>query len=117
MRFKVDENLPAEVASFLRSAGYDALSVLDQFMGGVPDDQVYRVCQEEQRILVTLDLDFANVQVYPPSEGEGVVVLRLAWQDKITVMEAMQRLLPVMKEESPERRLWIVEEERIRIRE
>jgi hypothetical protein len=30
MRFKVDENLPAEVAQLLRAAGHDALTVVDQ---------------------------------------------------------------------------------------
>ncbi|MBF0110847.1 MAG: DUF5615 family PIN-like protein [Magnetococcales bacterium] len=53
MKFKVDENLPAEAASFLRSAGHDALSVLNQSMGGASDGQVFRICQEEQRILVS----------------------------------------------------------------
>jgi hypothetical protein len=30
MRFKVDENLPADVAQLLRAAGHDALTVVDQ---------------------------------------------------------------------------------------
>ncbi|HIJ83833.1 MAG: uncharacterized protein HW380_211 [Magnetococcales bacterium] len=117
MKFKVDENLPAEVTALLQNAGHDAFSVQDQAMGGANDGKVFQICREEQRILVTLDLDFANMQAYPPSEGRGIVVLRLAWQDKVTVMEAMQHLLPILASESPDRRLWIVEEERIRIRE
>jgi len=34
MRFKADENLPAEVAALLRDSGHDAVSVLDQHLGG-----------------------------------------------------------------------------------
>ncbi len=30
MQFKIDENLPAEAASTFRSAGYDAVSVIEQ---------------------------------------------------------------------------------------
>jgi predicted nuclease of predicted toxin-antitoxin system len=30
MKFKVDENLPVEVASLLRQAGYDAATVSEQ---------------------------------------------------------------------------------------
>jgi hypothetical protein len=33
-RFKVDENLPAEAVDAPRLAGYDALTVLDQSLGG-----------------------------------------------------------------------------------
>jgi Domain of unknown function (DUF5615) len=36
MRFKIDENLPIEVAELLRAAGHDALTVLDQNLGAGP---------------------------------------------------------------------------------
>lgn len=116
MKFKVDENLPSEVTALLREVGHDSLSVLDQTLGGADDDKIFNVCREEKRILVTLDLDFANVQAYPPSMGCGIIVLRLVWQDKNTVIAAVRRLLSILKRESPKRKLWIVEGERIRIR-
>ena len=34
MRFKVDENLPVEVAQLFQEAGYEATTVLDQQLGG-----------------------------------------------------------------------------------
>ena len=37
MQFKTDENLPLEVTELLRSAGYGAMSVIDQDMGGESD--------------------------------------------------------------------------------
>jgi hypothetical protein len=36
MKFKIDENLPVEIAALLQEAGYDATTVLDQELGGVP---------------------------------------------------------------------------------
>ena len=36
MRFKVDENLPVEVAEMLRQAGHDAATVLEQHLDSVP---------------------------------------------------------------------------------
>jgi predicted nuclease of predicted toxin-antitoxin system len=78
MRFKVDENLPIEMAQKLRSAGYDAMTVLEQRMGGEPDTNLYRVCQAEQRVLVTLDLDFSDIRSYPPVKSAGIIVLRFA---------------------------------------
>lgn len=35
MKFKSDENLPAEVVALLLSAGHDAHSVLDEDLGGL----------------------------------------------------------------------------------
>ena len=82
MRFKVDENLPIEVAQMLRQAGREAATVLEQHLGGSEDAQLAPLCQLESRILVTLDMDFSDIRNYPPAEFPGLVVLRLRQQDK-----------------------------------
>jgi predicted nuclease of predicted toxin-antitoxin system len=76
MRFKTDENLPAEIAEFLRQRGHDALSVGEQGLAGVPDPAVAAVCQAEKRAIVTLDLDFSDIRRYPPEHYSGIIVLR-----------------------------------------
>lgn len=81
MRFKIDENLPVEVADLLRTANYDAITVLEQDLGGAPDSHLLAVCQQEDRILISLDTDFADIRAYPPDEYPGLVVLRLHRQD------------------------------------
>lgn len=117
MKFKVDENLPVEVTALLQRAGYDALSVVDQNLGGKADKIISRVCRDENRAIITLDLDFADICTYPPSEFAGIVVLRLKNQDKFAVTAVMEDLLKVLEKESLDKRLWIVDEQRIRIRE
>jgi len=67
MKFKVDENLPLEVVVLLRSADHQAITIHEQQMTGEADPRITEVCQQEERALVTLDLDFANVRSYPPS--------------------------------------------------
>lgn len=116
MRFKVDENLPDEVCHVLNSAGHDATSVGQQGLGGATDARLYRVCQSERRVLVTLDVDFANVQAYDPKSSVGIIVLRLTRQDRQRVLDAVASTLAVLEREPLENRLWIVEGERIRIR-
>lgn len=74
-------------------------------------------CAWRKRALVTLDVDFANVRRYPPSDHHGLIVLRLGRQDKLHVLAILRRLIPLLEREPIEKRLWIVEEERIRIRE
>ncbi len=116
MRFKVDENLPIEVAEMLRQAGHDAATVLEQHLGGSDDAQLVALCQLEGRIRVTLDMDFSDIRNYPPAEFPGLVVLRLRHQDKPYVLDVFLRLLQVLRQEPIEGHLWIVEENRIRIR-
>jgi predicted nuclease of predicted toxin-antitoxin system len=116
MEFKVDENLPVEVADLLRQIGYDAVTVLEQHLGGSPDPDIASVCQQEGRVLITLDTDFADIRVYPPAQFPGLIVLRLNRQDKPHVLKVVNRLIPMLSSESLEHLLWIVEETRVRIR-
>lgn len=116
LKFKVDENLPVEVAALLEEVGHDALTVPEQKMGGQPDLNVAAVCQQEARAVVTLDLDFADIRAYPPADYAGIIVLRLARLDKHRILSALKRLLPVLAQEPLAGQLWIVDEVTVRMR-
>lgn len=115
-RFKVDENLPVEVAELLREAGYDALTVHDENLAGARDPHFASVSQIEKRTLVTLDTDFADIGAYPPKDFPGIIVLRLKMQNKRHVIKIFERLVKMLPSERLEQRLWIVDEDRIRVR-
>jgi predicted nuclease of predicted toxin-antitoxin system len=116
MKFKIDENLPLEFAQVLRAAGHDAVTVLEEALSGVTDPEVLSVCGFEDRAIVTLDIDFADIRLYPPEETPGIIVFRVRSQDKPHLLSCLRRLIPLMEKESLRSRLWIVEEDRIRIR-
>lgn len=116
MEFKVDENLPSEVCELLRQAGHDAISVLDQKLGGRPDDEIATVCRTEGRALLTLDTDFANILAYPPADYHGIVVIRTEDQSKFVVTSLVRQAIGVLGSERLEQHLWIVEMNRVRIR-
>jgi len=116
MNFKVDENLPLEVAEMLGQAGHDALTVHDQNLVGSSDQKLSSICQMEKRAVVTLDTDFADIRAYPPGQYAGLVVLRLRQQDKAYVLPVIARFIKALSTEELEGRLWIVDENRIRIR-
>ena len=117
MRFKIDENLPIEAAEVLQQAGHDASTVLQQDLGGRADTDIASICQRERRALVTLDMDFADIRTYPPKQFLGLIVLRLRRQDKPRVLEILSHLVAVLSREPLQHCLWIVEEDRIRIRD
>lgn len=116
MEFKIDENLPAEAATLFRSAGHEAATVGDQGLAGASDTTVAERIQAERRVLVTADLDFSDIRAYPPADYSGLLVLRLRQLDKPHVLWVLSRLLQVLEKRSPAKELWIVEEERVRIR-
>lgn len=96
MKFKVDENLPVEVAECLRQSGHDGNTVNQEGLGGERDARIFEVCKREHRVLITLDTDFADIRTYPPGEYPGIVVLRLNRQDKNYVLGWVERLVGFM---------------------
>jgi predicted nuclease of predicted toxin-antitoxin system len=116
MKFKLDENLPARAVDVLRAAGHDAVNLLDQVPAGAEDAAVALLVQHEGRVLITLDLDFADIRAYEPGKYPGIVVLRPRRASGDEVVELLTRLAQAIASNSPESRLWIVDEHRIRIR-
>jgi len=116
MKFKIDENLPIELATLLQNEGYDASTIYSEDLKGVKDPTVIAVCQHEQRVLITLDLDFADIKTYPPKDYAGIIVLRVYKQDKPYLISFFQKLIPAIGQHPLEGHLWIVEEGKIRIR-
>lgn len=88
----------------------------DEDLAGADDTLIASHAQAEDRVLVTLDLDFGNVQAYPPSRHAGIIVLRPKSQDKRTVLTLMQRIVLTLTNRTPAGELWIVEPDRIRFR-
>jgi predicted nuclease of predicted toxin-antitoxin system len=116
MKFKIDENLPTEFAEILQEFGYDAMTVHQQKLKGEKDPILLEICQQESRILITLDLDFANIRNYPPEQFLGIIVFRVSRQDKPYLLSILQNIIPLFGQEKIVHRLWIVEEKRLRIR-
>jgi predicted nuclease of predicted toxin-antitoxin system len=116
MRFKVDENLPTELADLLRKHGHDALTVPDENIAGIRDAELHAICKKEERALVTLDTDFSDIRSCPPEELPSTIVLRVAQQSKKHVLKVFSAILPLLELEPLDRHLWIVEEGRVRVR-
>ena len=117
MRFKIDENLPVEIADLLQQEGHEATTVTAERLTGSTDAVLARVCSQENRALITFDTDFGDIRSYPPQAFPGLVLLRLRKQDKTHVLSIFPRLIQMFSAQPLAGTLWIVEEGRIRIRE
>lgn len=116
MNFKIDENMPVEVAELLKQAGHDAITVSEQNLIGISDTNLAVLCQKEKRIIITLDTDFTDIRTYPPSNFPGIIVMRLNRQDKPHILEVFGRVIRLFSQEPIDQHLWIIEEHRLRIR-
>lgn len=116
LRFKLDENLPRRVEPALRDLGHDVETALSERLGGADDPVVLAACVAEGRILITLDLDFSDIRTYLPGSHRGIWVLRPADQSFHTVLGLVLAGVRLAAVEQPAGQLWIIDEQRIRIR-
>jgi hypothetical protein len=116
VKFKTDENVHPDLAARLRADGHDVQTIWDESMRGAADGDVAGVCKAESRALVTFDKGFADIRMYPPESYAGLIVLRLDRQSRARLLAAWNEVAALLEVEPLEGRLWIVDEDGVRIR-
>jgi len=76
VQFKIDENLPAEVADLLDKAGHRCETVDSEDLRGEADALIASACKKEHRALVILDTDFGDIRTFVPGQFYGIIILR-----------------------------------------
>lgn len=115
MNFKLDENLGPTIVQLFRHKGHDCRTVLEEHLGGSPDEAVLAAARAEGRVLVTNDHDFGNVLRYPPGGTSGIAVLNPPGRASRHVLRILvEGLLSAIEEKTIHGKLWIVEPTRIR---
>jgi len=77
MKFKLDENLPLQIAAEIRARMHDVETVGEEDLTGRLDVDIWQAAQREGRILITQDLDFSDARKFQPGTHHGIVLIRL----------------------------------------
>ncbi|HWD57657.1 MAG TPA: DUF5615 family PIN-like protein [Stellaceae bacterium] len=115
-RLKVDENLPDEIADLLLRNGYDAVTVADQGWRGMADSGLWQGIQAEDRWLITADKEFADLRRYPPGTHAGVILLRLAVEDRLEYLRLAQMVVDDVNLDEVSGAVIVANSRRVRVR-
>lgn len=116
MKYLLDENLSPSYAQTLREYGYDCVSVVEMGLGGAPDVDVRRAAMEAERVLITLDGDFANLLRFPTVGTPGVIRLRIHPATLSTMDSTLRWTLAMLADVDFKGKLVTVDGNKIRIR-
>lgn len=116
MRIKLDENLPATLASILAAAGHDVDTAPSEGLAGRPDTEIWRAAQEASRFLVTQDLDFSDLREYRPGSHHGLLVVRVAEPSRQRLIERVRHLFATEAVDNWKRCVVVATDRKIRIR-
>ena len=95
-RIYADANVPAGLVAYMRSSlDWDVLFVIeDEELRRAPDLKHYRLAQQLQRTLITMDRDYLDDRRFPPDESAGVLVIQAPDERQlIGLMKRVDRLL------------------------
>lgn len=76
MKIKLDENLSRHLKESLQLEGYNVETVIDEGLQGTPDLEIGEIVKQEERMLFTLDVEFADLRKYPPGSHPGIILFR-----------------------------------------
>jgi len=116
MKFKVDENLPADLLDDLRVAGHEAETVPEEGLTGAPDAVILERVRREGYTLLTMDKGIADVRANPPARYAGIVLFRPATSGRGAVRAFVRRHLPTILQTDLAGRLVVITERSIRVR-
>lgn len=116
MRFKLDENLPRELADDLVRLGHEVDTVYSEGLAGADDATVMHAARASGRILVTLDKGIASLLRYSANEHGGVVLFRPDESGRRSVLSFVRSRLGDLMELELVGRLTVVGPARIRVR-
>jgi predicted nuclease of predicted toxin-antitoxin system len=92
------------------------MTVWDQGLRGVTDEELFQISAAEGRVLVTLDRDFGQITRFPPEKSAGIVVLDVGSRATLQgIIGRLRDFLSVLESHAITGMLWIVEPGRVRI--
>jgi predicted nuclease of predicted toxin-antitoxin system len=116
VKFKLDENVGRRGLELLKASGHDVVTVWDQDLHVITDEELFEICSAEGRALITLDRDFVQIPRFPPEESAGIVVLEVSPRATLRgILDRLRDFLAVLESRSIAGALWIVEPGRMRI--
>ncbi len=73
----MDENISHLTKKYLAQLGHDVKDIYDYGLGGSEDEEIIKKAIEENRVIVTLDVDFSNIYYFAEKMEFGVIVVKI----------------------------------------
>jgi predicted nuclease of predicted toxin-antitoxin system len=117
MRFLADMGVSLSVVQYLRTEGHDAVHLRELGLQQALDGDVYALAATDSRVILTFDLDFAEIAATAGSALPSVMIFRL---NNTRVHRLVERLAIALRNASASLSagaIVVVDDSRVRIKE
>jgi predicted nuclease of predicted toxin-antitoxin system len=116
LKFLADMGVAGRVVEWLRANGHDAVQLREQGLERLPDSDIFKKAAEEQRIILTFDLDFGEIMALSSTRPICVIIFRLRNSRTPHVIARRQKVLDTSIADLVAGAVVVVEETRHRVR-
>lgn len=117
MQFLADMGVHLDVVDWLRGQGHDAKHLRDEGLQRLQDEDIFAKAIAEQRVVLTFDLDFAEIAALSSGPFASVVIFRLRNARAFHVINRLATVLPSVIPLLEQGAIVTVEESRHRVRQ
>ncbi len=108
--------LSPKTAKFLLSLGYDAIHLFEVSQITATDSEIIEMGKKQNRIILTMDLDFGTILAHTGASIPGVIIFRIRYATVDRVNFYLKKLLGTFTEGKIKNSVIVIEETRIRHR-
>jgi predicted nuclease of predicted toxin-antitoxin system len=116
MRILADLNISPRTVEFLRSLGHDVVRVNEALPITAPDEVIVAKAIEENRTVLTQDLDFSAIIALSGKSVPSLISLRFSSSNIEYVNATLQKVLPTLEQDVLDGIIVVVEDQGIRRR-
>jgi predicted nuclease of predicted toxin-antitoxin system len=116
MKFLADMGVSPVTVLELRQQGYNAVHLNEQGLERLPDSEILEKARQEQRIVLTFDLDFGELLAISSESLPSVIIFRLQTTIPVFVSARLLAVLSECSEDLETGAIVTVEDNRYRVR-
>ena len=116
MKFLADMGISLRTVDWLRDRGYDIFHLRDRGLQKLPDDEILDLARDEGRIILTVDLDFAQLLAVSRKALPSVILFRLGNENYDEINQRLTEVLNSCQEDLETGAIVSVNNETFRVR-
>lgn len=116
MRFLIDNSASPRLAVALIAAGHDAAHIRDIGRSDMPDDAIFELAAQDDRVIVALDTDFGTLLAKRTASRPSVILVRRQGRSTEALLAMLLANLSAIEADLLTGAIVVFEDARIRIR-
>ncbi len=117
MKFLLDMPVSVSLLNVLRSYGHEGVHASQIGKACAGDEELLDLARQDERVVITADLDFPRLLALSYSTGPGIILFRGGNYSDIEMHHLLVRVLSEISPEKLKKSICVVNQKRIRITE